>query len=89
MDLMQAHPVIAILCGLFIWKTIELGGNYFFKKVTRDDYITKADCQNCVAKRDKEKDEVCERLAEIRGIVLIVAVKAGIRPEELTDLTKG
>lgn len=93
--LLQSHPVLAVVTFLFVWKLIELGGNFFFKKLVRDDYITKSQCEECSARQDASArqdesayNELCDRLTELRGIVLVVAVKAGVSPEELKDLTK-
>ena len=88
MDLMAAHPAISVLLILFFWKLIELGTQYFFRKLTRDDYVTKSDCANCGKKRDGAFEELCIRISELKGIVLVVAIKSGVDPKELTALTR-
>lgn len=82
---------------------ISLATSYFFKKVTRDDYITKKDCEACqvkvsafVSKKDceacaKSDDSVINRLttemAAVKGILLVMAVNQKIPAEELKGLT--
>jgi hypothetical protein len=68
---------------------IRLAIRYFFGKLTRNDYVTKTECKNCQAKGWGDAiDELKTGFAEIRGILLILAVKAGIPAEQLRDLTK-
>jgi hypothetical protein len=89
MDLMAAHPAISVLLILFFWKLIELGTQYFFRKLTRDDYVTKSDCTNCGKKRDATFEELNKSLSVVKGILLVVAVKGGVDTDELKSLTKG
>lgn len=104
MTLTPTQIAVLILIALVGRELITLATSYFFKKVTRDDYITKKDCEACqiriqsyITKNDCEAcartdDNVIARLssemATVKGILLVIAVKQGIPPEDLTRLTE-
>lgn len=97
MEIGQVHPVILVIVGVVALKLMDLGTTYFFKRITRDDVVTTSDCkslrENCTILKDvrdmkKTSEDLCDRINEMRGIMLVMAVKAGINPEELKDLTK-
>jgi hypothetical protein len=85
------HVGILVFVIMIGSELIKQGTQYFFKKLTKDDYLTKADCQSCSAKgsstdiRDLEK-KFDERMGEMRGILLVVALKANIPMEDLKPL---
>lgn len=90
----HANPYILVLAAVIIYKLIDLAVSYFFKRVTRDDYITKSDCAACKAKQTPDdleafKEEIRDCISEFRGILLVVAINGGMKPEELKELTKG
>jgi len=60
---------------------------YFFKRVTRDDFITKTDCQQCEKADADITAKLTSEIATIKGILLVLAVKSGIPPEQLSKLT--
>jgi hypothetical protein len=100
MDTHTAMLVIISIVGMEILKRVV---DYFFKRATRDDFITKADCAQCkktigdfitradCAKCEKAGDDITTKLASeiaiIKGILLVIAVKSGIPPEQLSKLT--
>jgi hypothetical protein len=97
MELTQVNPVILVVVGVVAFKLMDLGTGYFFKKITRDDVVTKGDCENlrenCMIQKDVRdlkdtSEELCDRINEMRGIMLVMAVKSGVNPEELKDLTR-
>jgi hypothetical protein len=93
----QVHPVILVIVGIVGLKMMDLGTSYFFRKITRDDVVTTNECknlrENCTIVKDVRdlKDtssDLCDRVSEMRGIMLVMAIKAGVNPEELKALTK-
>lgn len=97
MELNQTQVVMLVVVAAVAWKLLDLGTAYFFKRITRDDVVTNKDCEtnrlNCSISKDvkdlkETTGDLCNRTSEIRGIMLVVAIKAGINPEELKDLTK-
>lgn len=93
MNLLESHAVISIIVALFVWELVKQVIAYFFKKVAGDEYLTKKDCEAC-SQRQKSKDdgvtiqEIFQCMQVMRGILLVVAIKSGMKAEELTDLTK-
>jgi hypothetical protein len=91
-QLTVTHVGVLVFMIMVGSELIKQGTQFFFKKLTKDDYLTKADCQNCGAKgsstdiRDLEK-KFDERMGEMRGILLVVALKANVPAEELKPLT--
>lgn len=97
-------PVISVIVTSIVGlKLIDLSTTYFFRRLTKDDYVTKKECeehrgkhQDYVSKKDCElclrQDEniiskVTGEISTIKGILLVLAVKSGIPPEELKKLT--
>ena len=104
MNLTPTQIAILILVALVGRELISLCTSYFFKKVTRDDYVTKKDCAECklrttdyVTRHDCEacaqKDEtiiarLSHEMSTVKGILLVMAINQGIDPEELKGLTR-
>lgn len=103
MTLSTTETAILILVALVGREIIQLCTGYFFKKVTRDDYVTKKDCEACVMRSSefitkkaceacsKQDDGTLDRLIDdmstVKGILLVMAVKQGVDPEVLKGLT--
>ena len=104
MNLSTTEIAILILVALIGRELINLSTGYFFKKVTRDDYVTKKDCEACVMRTSdfitrqdcemcsKQDDDTMSRLIDdmstVKGILLVMAVKQGVNPEDLKGLTR-
>lgn len=90
----QTFGVLMLLLMVF-WEVIKMAVQYFFKKLTGDQYITQGYCKTCTATREKDsgelnglKKEIREELGTLRGILLVIAVKAQIPLDDLKDLVK-
>lgn len=93
-----------IILGQIGWKlTNKIIDNWFSKLnnvvENKSGYITETKCKSCkdadktekseiVTALNSIKEEMRERNGELRGILLVVATKANIPPEELKVLTK-
>jgi len=96
-----ASLIVMSMVGL---KLTDLIVGYFFKKVTRDDYITKKDCEVClmrtksfVTREDldamsRADDEILARLIDdmstVKSLLLVMASKQGIPVEDLKGLVR-
>jgi hypothetical protein len=103
-NLSSTEIAVLLLVALIGREIVNLATRYFFKKVTRDDYVTKGDCQTCqlrakefVTKSDceacaKQDDSTLNRLtadmSTVKGILLVMAVKQGVPAEDLKGLTR-
>lgn len=89
MELKLATIGFTIFIAVVSSELIRLGVRYFFGQLTRRDYVTKLECEKCPAKDwNVDLNELKVEFAEIKGILLILAVKVGIPAEQLKDLTK-
>jgi hypothetical protein len=94
---------LAIL-GKISWALIDVAIKTWVQKLNnvvenKAGYITEAACKNCQAQDRSEKSEIIEALnsiktemrernGELRGILLVVATKANVPPEDLKVLTR-
>ncbi|OHD22459.1 MAG: hypothetical protein A2Y38_24975 [Spirochaetes bacterium GWB1_59_5] len=104
MNFAATESALLILVTLLAREAISLVAGFFFKRLTRDDYVTKKDCEACVmrssdfiTKKDceacsKQDDDTMARLIDdmstVKGILLVMAVNQGVNPEELKGLTR-
>ena len=85
---MDSNIAMTVVMGAAGYKSLELVLVYFFKKVTKDDYVTKKSCDVCGKQRDTSLDKLVAEISIIKGLLLVLAVKNGVPPEQLTNLTK-
>jgi hypothetical protein len=67
---------------------LNLGTSYFFKKITRDDFVTKTSCERCSRQGDTEVKKLTEEIRVMKGILLAIASKAGLPIEALKELVQ-
>ena len=88
---------LLIVLSLVALELIKLVTQYFFGRLTKDDYITKISleekCKGCHESNIRERrstgtqlDGLCVDMKEMKQILLIVALKNDISPEELKGL---
>lgn len=85
MDQSLSQPILFLL-ALIAWEVIKLAVARVFKKTVATDYITATQCVNCKDKSAGEDRGVREALSEIRGVVLVIAMKVGISEHEIVKL---
>ena len=85
---MDPNTAMMVVGGAAGYKLLELIIHYFFKKFTREDVVIRRDCDA----RHREDIETIERLTEemssVKRILLILASKQGIPPEQLSELVR-
>lgn len=91
----EAYPAIQILLFLGVWEVIKYLINAFMKKQTDPPYVTRSECASCKGNAEQfrafltaEMRRVSESLDSMKGILLVVAIHAGVNPEKIKDLTK-
>lgn len=82
-DILQAGQVLVALSG---WEFVKLGLARLFKKTVATDYITSSQCAGCQKESDVEEKSVRDALSELRGIILVIAMKVGISEKEIVKL---
>lgn len=85
---MEAQTAMSIVVGAAGYKLLELIITFFFKRATRDDYVTRADCEDCCRQDDTTISKLTTEISAIKGILLVLAVKNEIPPEQLAKLTR-
>lgn len=85
---MDANTAIMVVGGAGGYKLLELIINYFFKRVTRDDYITQSACEACSKTDEATIKHLSDEVHTIKGILLVIAVKVQIDPSQLAKLTR-
>lgn len=95
-DAMQSVAlVVLVLIGN---KALDFLTKKYFKKIDTD-YVTPSECKECRdecrLQRQLSNDELnrkfermADSLSELRGLMLVIAVKAGVSPEDLKGLTR-
>lgn len=84
---MEPSTAMTIILSVAGYKMLEKLIDMFFKRITRDDFITKADCGQCEKADADVTAKLTSEIATIKGILLVLAVKSGIPPEQLSKLT--
>lgn len=91
------HLAILIMSALIALELVKLGTQYFFKRITKDNYVTdemlEAKCKDCHERHTQDRRASGDQLTimsrevrEIKQILLIVALKNDISPEDLRAL---
>ena len=76
------------LVALVVWEIVKFGVDRFLKKSVATDYVTTTQCAGCQNKSDVEEKSVRDSLSELRGIVLVIALKVGISEKDIVKLVK-
>lgn len=77
-----------LIVGLILFKILEFIVQMGLKKLTRDDYVTKKACEDCSSKDSASMSRLTSEIAIIKGILLVIAVKGEVSPEDLAKLTQ-
>lgn len=85
---MDANSAMMVVGGAAGYKLMELFISYFFRKLTRDDYVTRKDCEHCQKTDDDSIRKLTSDIAIIKGILLVLAVEKEIPPDQLAKLTQ-
>ncbi len=85
---MEASAAIMVVGGAAGYKLLELVIGYFFRRVTRDDYVTRKDCEHCQKTDDNTIKKLTADIAIIKGVLLVMAVDKEVPPEHLARLTQ-
>lgn len=86
---MNTDAAILIVTVLVVQEALKLSTGYFFKKLTRDDYVTRSECVKCT-KSDKEAmDKLSDGISTIKGLLLALAMKKELTADDLKALMDG
>lgn len=81
---------LLLVLGMAMLKFLEHAIGYFFKRITKDDYLTKKHCDQCKTERkDNDNDfrrEVREKLGIITGALVVMAAGKEVSLEEIQKL---
>lgn len=81
-----------VLMALAAWEFVKLGVARFFKKSVDTEYITAAQFQahlvDCRSKSKADDRSVGAALAELRVIILAIALHVGLDKKEIVKLVK-
>lgn len=86
---------LMLVLAMIAWEGIRFGINYLLGRATSDNYVTRDHCTQCparslssVTEMNDLKKEIRENFGIFRGILLVVALKAGVPTDELRDLMR-
>ena len=77
-----------LLVAVVAYKLIELLVASVYKKMAGNHYVTRKDCESCAKQGDSAVTKLTGEVATIKGILLVIAVRADIPPEQLAKLTQ-
>lgn len=90
--MIETNLAMQVLVSLLMWEVIKLAVARFFKKSVDTEYITAAQFQahlvDCRSKSKADDRSVRDALAEVRGIIMVIALKVGIDEKEIVKLVK-
>ncbi len=84
----EAMPAIHILTALAAWEVIKHVITRFLRRTVDANYITEDACDKCNKKARDKETALEDRIAELRGIVLVIAMKVGINEADIQRLIK-
>lgn len=77
-----------ILGGLILVDVVKLLVASAYRRITKNDFVTKTDCQTCQKQGDNDRDDLVESMKIIKGVLLVVAVKVGVPESDWKTLVK-
>jgi len=83
-----ANPAIDLVLAVAVWEVVKYAVNKFLRRTVDTNYITDKDCEKCNGKAREKESALEDKLSELRGIVLVIAVKVGIDEKEIRSLVK-
>ena len=85
--MMDSNTAMVVVLGITGYKVLDHVVAFFFRKLTKDDYVTKKECEGCEKQKDSSLDKITSEISTIKGLLLVLAVKNEIPPEQLAKLT--
>lgn len=86
---MNAEAAIIIVAVLIGQELLKLVTSFFFKKLAREDYMTKADCLKCTKDDDNSMRRLESDISTIKGLLLALAMNKDLTAEDLAKLMGG
>lgn len=83
---MNSDAAILVVMVLVGRELLSLATGYFFKKLTRDDYITKSDCNKCSKDDESAMRGLASDISTIKGLLLALAMNKDLTADDLTKL---
>lgn len=89
MDIISDSTTIGmVFSGIVGYKVLTVLIDSLVKRIAKTDYVTVEQCNICNDKRIQTEKMIQHQLAELRGIILIIALKTGVKENEITKLVK-
>jgi hypothetical protein len=86
--MIEMESVSLVAGGIITYRLMELGTSYFFRRMTKDDFVTRRECSQCAKQGDSTIIRLAAEVSTIKGILLVLAVNADIPTEQLAKLTQ-
>ena len=77
-----------LILGIVIYQVVVFICQQVFKRLTNNDFVTKKACEACSKQDFESMKRLTSEVAIIKGVLLVLAVKKEITPEELAKLTQ-
>ena len=85
---MDSNTAMVFVIGAAGYKLLDQIVPFFFRKLTKDDYVTAKACGDCKSERNIVLDKLAAEISTIKALLLVIAIKNGIPAEQLAGLTK-
>jgi hypothetical protein len=82
------NSAMMVVGGAAGYKVMELIVQYLFKRVTRDDLMTVKSCKERHSDDGTTIKQLTAEITSIKRVLLILASKQGIPPEQLSELVR-
>ena len=80
-DIANNWPALQLMIALLFWEISKYAIRLFMGKTIGSDNVDRKECRSV-------RKEIEKELRAIKGILLIVAMKSGVNPEQLKRLTE-
>lgn len=88
-NIMDISLIGVILAGILGYRIFNTAIELFINRTMKTDFITKEQFNEMNDRRTTTEEMIKSQLHELRAITLIIAMKTGIKEDDITKLVKG
>lgn len=83
---MDMTTLMIVAGGIVGYKLMDLVLTNWFKKVSNEDFVSKAECARCSRHGESATDDLRRQMVLVKKVVLAMAIKMGVNVEDIQEL---
>ena len=83
---MDMTTLMIVAGGIVGYKLMDLVLTNWFKKVSNEDFVSKAECARCSRRGESATDDLRRQMVLVKKVVLAMAIKMGVNVEDIQEL---